>query len=77
VDVKCDASHDGHDCSVPGACTKALNALLQRVEARRHEETLEQERRLIRGEAADWPAPRKGEAVAVVQALPSNPHQGL
>ena len=27
----CDAAHDGHDCSVSGACPKALLAMLVRI----------------------------------------------
>lgn len=30
----CDASHDGHDCSVPGACRCALSEMLARISER-------------------------------------------
>lgn len=42
---RCDAWHDGHDCDLPGACSTALAAMLERVERRRQQadhERLEQ-----------------------------------
>lgn len=41
---RCDAWHDGHDCSTPGACQRALLAMCARIDARTHDERLERER---------------------------------
>lgn len=32
---RCDAWHDGHDCTQPGACARALLAMCERIEQRR------------------------------------------
>lgn len=31
--TRCDAAHDGHDCATPGACTRAVVAMCERVTA--------------------------------------------
>lgn len=32
--MSCDARHDGHDCTAPGACARALTAMCQRISER-------------------------------------------
>jgi hypothetical protein len=50
VTEPCDAHHDGHDCSAPGACGRALLAMLGRVEDRPR---LEREREELLAELRD------------------------
>ena len=42
--MTCDAHHDGHDCRQPGACSRALVAMCERIDARSQAERMERER---------------------------------
>lgn len=36
--MRCDAVHDGHDCTVPGACRRAVAAMCVRAGSRDRDE---------------------------------------
>lgn len=40
---RCDAWHDGHDCTTPGACQRALLELCERIEQRNQDNRPERE----------------------------------
>lgn len=39
--TRCDAWHDGHDCTQPGACRRALLAMCDRITTRAQHEQQE------------------------------------
>jgi hypothetical protein len=58
--IGCVAHHDGHNCRTPGACTRALIAMLDRMDARRDDEARRRaeelaERQNVRTVRLLWP----------------------